>query len=367
MAALNFPISPTVGQIYSGYVWDGAVWRSLGSPTQGKTAQTRGRFPNVGFQHSQQNANTAATTDGYWPADQWSIWRNMGTGTLSVGRVLKTTPRGSKYRIRATVTAAQASLTAAQYSLLETYVEGIDWGDLLWGTAAAKPAVLRFGVNLPAGLWAISLMNSPITRTFIGTFTISAAQAGTDVEIQMPISGDVVTATYISNPGVKGLIFDLCLAAGSNSIGVAGWQAGAKSNITGAANLYATNGQVCELFDVDIFADPDNTGIAPPWVPRDPVTELAKMMRFWQQVQVYSASSSITTGTVYNGYGKVSAPYPSTVTLSGANQFNTGFAATVGTLGNTGDTITENRTSNATVANGGFRTLVTVNARLLNS
>ena len=91
--AYDFPNSPTVGQVYSGWVWDGEKWVAQGGPmgavrydlpqglTANQTAQARANIAvtkknyviNGGMQISQENGTTAGTTNSYYPVDMFYI------------------------------------------------------------------------------------------------------------------------------------------------------------------------------------------------------------------------------------------------------------------------------------------------------
>lgn len=363
--AFDFPATPTTGTIYSpaggpSYRWDGDKWQLVSTQYRLKTALARNLLINPVFNWKQ--GLTGPYTTGGYVGDNWALYHNLSTGVISrESRIAKVSPRGSLYRMRATVTTPQAAMAAGNYAAIETYVEGFAANALKLGLAAAIPSVLSFGWNGPAGTYTVAVSNSPITRSFIGVFIIAPGQANTDVYFDFPIPA-YNAGTWLRDQGI-GIAMDFALAAGSNYQGVAGWQTGNVMKVAGSSNgLAAAN--TFELFDVGLFADPDNTGLPPVWQPPDEIDDLQRCKRFYEIGIASGFSGNVTSGQSYVAYGQFEVAKSGGMTLSGTNSLNTSFAATVGSLTsyNDGLTFSESRTANAT-ATGHFRSLITSNAR----
>jgi hypothetical protein len=96
---LNFPASPTEGQLFAAvdgmsYVYRAPAWKQVR-----RTAEARNRIVNPSMQISQQNGDNSGSVNGFYPADQW-LFVCVGTViTRTCYRALIGTPRGSPYSI----------------------------------------------------------------------------------------------------------------------------------------------------------------------------------------------------------------------------------------------------------------------------
>jgi Collagen triple helix repeat (20 copies) len=310
------------------------------------TAQARNRIVNGAMQISQENGNTASGAVGYYLADQWALGGAMPGGyTWSNQRVQSYTPNGSLYRWRHTVTVGAAIGTGVV--IMGTALEGIRITDFVWGAATARQAILRFGWKSPAGTYSINLRNGATARAYVAGFTVSAGQANTDTVQTFVIPGDI-TGVWSGDTNV-GIHLSICLAVGGAFAGVAGWQAGNIIGLTGQTNGVATNGNVFELFDVGLYLDLLNTGIAPPWQMPDEAEELRACQRYWQPTPVGTAAGYI------NGVTAISVPAPLPVTM----RVTPAFSGTPSNSNTTGATFTvdNNRMGRLTAAGvgaGGF-------------
>lgn len=226
-----------------------------------KTAQAKNIVVNGAMTVSQELGLAAASITGSYPADQWLM--GIVGPVCSIQLVTVPTPANSPYRIRKTVTTQKPSLAAGDYSTIMQPIEGVRLAGLAFGSAAAVQLVLRFGFKGPAGTYSFSLRNGVVNRTYIKNFTISAGQANTDTLQTFVIPGDIA-GTWVVDSTV-GAYLSVTDAIGTTAQGVEGWQAG---NFTGTAansNMGAVNGNLVELFDVGLYADPDKTGVAPPY------------------------------------------------------------------------------------------------------
>jgi len=317
-----------------------------------KTAEARNRIVNGAMQISQENGNTSSGANDFWPVDQFQ----MGVSTAGVTyaqRVQAITPNGSVNRIRAAITTADTSLAAGDIWFIKTVLEGIRVADFKWGAASARQAVLRFGFLGPAGTYSVRIGNAASNRSYVANFTVAVAM--TEAMYTLVIPGDV-TGTWATDNSA-GIILQFVLASGAAN-GVAGWQSGLFYRTASNTNGLAATGVFFDLFDVGLYLDPDNTGLAPPWQMPDEAEELRACQRYYELVGtggVYANhfSGMVTTGVLYYiwGYWKVAKRSTPTVIATAGNQ--SGFPATVGTLLGTLEGFREARTANATV-NGAF-------------
>ena len=240
------------------------------------TAEARNRIVNPAMQISQENGDSAGMTTLYYAVDQWQLsFGFSGSAMFQRGAVV--TPKGSKYRLRVTVITADTSLTTTENLQMSQTIEGIRVADFQWGTAAAKPVVLRFGWNSSiAGTFSGSIRNGAVNRSYPFTFT---AAAGVDTEVVVAIPGDT-TGTWPTNT-TAALRLSFVIASGPTNNGVAGWQAGDFISMAGMTNGAETVGNMFDLFDVGLYLDRNNTGVPPPWQMPDEAQELQACQRYW--------------------------------------------------------------------------------------
>ena len=271
--AFDFPNAPTVGQTYSGYVWDGEKW--LTQPAKGSK---KNYIINGAMMVSQENGTTAGSANGYYPVDTFFLSFSNG-GTQTAQQVFAMTPGGSPNRFRITATAADASVAAGDFLRIATSVEGLKWADLMFGYPTAKTITIQFGIKAPAGTYAVSLRNPPAyNRTYVAEYTIAAGEANADVIKSVTLVGNTSGAWVADN--TAGVEISFVLMAGSSVQTPAGvWTTGNLLSSSNQFNFMGTNGNVFELFDVSLTEG----NVAPPFVVPDYASELAACMRYYRK------------------------------------------------------------------------------------
>jgi hypothetical protein len=330
------------------------------------TARPMNLLVNPAMQISQENGDTAGTTNQYYPADQWrSVWQS-GAGALSFQRVASVTPRGSKYRIRMTVTTGKPALSSGDGIGYTQRIEGRRIAHLGFGTAAARALVCRFGFRGPAGNYAFSLHNGDFTRCFMKSFSVSSANANKDIEVTIAIPGDK-TGTWPTDSTVAMFPF-FTIAAGSavTTPTEGSWLAGNLSGIANMTNGIATTGSVFDLFDVGLYADPEAIGKAPDWEAPDESSELLTCQRYYVDNLWLMFSAQIINAANQGTVLILPVDMRVAPTVSGVNNGTpVGFATTVGTFAATfGRAIREMRLSTAAANEGRFTTVCACNARM---
>ena len=362
----NFPNSPTNGQTFTPvggyqYVWDGVAWRVLEAPQLFATAQSRNRIVNPNGAISQEFGDTFSSASApTYAVDQWGVYSNgpVASGGRTSGPV---SPNGSTTRVAMSIGTGKPSLAAADVVQIYQVVEGIRVKDLGWGTAQAKPVVLRFtALATTVGTYTVAVRNAAVDRSWLGSFTIPTAS--TDTTFTFAIPGDT-TGTWPKD-NTAGMFVLFCFAVGATyGGGVAGWQAGDKRGIAGMTNGAAATGAV-GVTDVGLYLDPDATGRAPAWQMPDEAEELRACQRYYAKNIITTFCGNVTNAVIY----KANAPHPVIMRIvpaySGTNVGSTGFPAAVGTLNPLADFVQEGRTANATVNSGTFTGNITANARM---
>jgi hypothetical protein len=310
--AINFPSSSlTIGQIFTAvtglrYQWDGICWNQL--PYLG-TALPFNYFVNPTMSVSQENGNTASASALYYMADQWFSLLTQSTA-ITWSRVASNTPNGSANRLRAVSAFSLGGVGLTDYYTLAQRIEGSRLGSLLWGTANARPVVVRFGWKSPAGTYSMQLANGNAGLAYIANFTITGGQANTDTEQVFAIPGPT-TGTWATDNTV-GISFRVVFAVGTMYQGTANaWTVSSNYGTSSNTNGLATAGNTFELFDVGLYLDPDATGLAPKWRgPTEPENMMA-CLRYW-----YPARSAIGTVAAATACGRLGRIHPVSMRVS---------------------------------------------------
>ena len=364
--SFQFPASPAINDIFTGangaqYLWTGVTWNQVSGNPATLTAQARNRIVNGAMQISQELADAGSVVTASYPADQWALLSN-GVPNNGAFRpsTQPVTPNGSTRRLGLTVNTIKASLAAGDYHTVYQSIEGIRMAELMWGTASAVPLVLRFTARSSAatGTFCFALRNNGATQSYLGEFQVPAIN--TDYVITAVIPGSTSGSWPVDNTLWGSLAF--ALAAGTTFQGTVGWQAANKLATGNITNGDAVAGTLF-IADVGLYADPQNTGAAPPWVMPDEAQELAACQRYWQKVNAYYSGNVTSAGPYYSFY-KYSVFPRTTPALSGTSQTAGSFPATTGTLTDLGDGCVETRVANATASAAVYRSIVTANARM---
>jgi hypothetical protein len=258
--------------------------------------QYKNYIVNPGMRISQENGTSSGTASGYYPVDQFVAGHSQD-GTLTFAQVQGSTPGGSTHRIRMTVTSADASIAAGQFATLSHFLEGAKVDDLLFGTNIARQIVLRFGWKSPAGTYAVSLRNDAANRSFVREFTISGGEANTDTVQTVTFPGDT-TGTWPTGT-VRHSIIGWAFAVGSTYQTTAdSWQTGNYFGTSSTSNGIGTGSAVFELFDVGMYADPEATGVAPPFILPNYDEDYTACQRYWFKRESFTAYVSAATSTM---------------------------------------------------------------------
>jgi hypothetical protein len=305
--ALNFPSSPTEGQVFNGFVYRSSTWRRAAT----KTALPKNYFVNPTFQISQQNGSTAQTVSGTYPVDQWVMAVNgmAGAGVQSYQEAAAS-PMGDFYRLVMRNASAYATIAAGDLACVYQVIEGQRFADLGWGTAKPKPAVFRAEIHLNnPGEIAIAVRDvMAYTYSYVAPVVFSAA-GWKHIEIPIPpppggtwpvteswspiitISHDVGT-TYRTAPNA--------------------WTAGSFLGHTGMTNNSAAVTYMT-IAEVGFYADPEATGKAPPWEPPDYIRELRRCQRYWYKAYGFRGGAGNATTT-----GRMAARHPAPMRVNPA-------------------------------------------------
>jgi hypothetical protein len=193
----------------------------------------KNRLINGAMVIDQRNAGASVTptTDAIYTLDRWKVRNGGGAGRFSV---VQSSTSAANFPTSAllTVTTTSAPSGTELYGFTQD-IEGYNMADFGWGTANAQPVTLSFQVRSSlTGTYCVSLRNSAADRSYVAEFTINSANTFETKTITIPA---ITTGTWLSTNG-QGILFLVCLGAGSSREGTAGsWQ---------SSNIVATTNQV---------------------------------------------------------------------------------------------------------------------------
>jgi hypothetical protein len=248
----------------------------------------RNRIINGDMRIDQRNAGASVTagalqyTVDRWrelasPASKFTIQRNAGAVTP---------PAGFTNYLGLTSTSAY-SVGAADYQLIQQFVEGFNAADLAWGTANAQAVTISCLVRSSlTGTFGGSVQNSSNNRSYPFTYTINAANTWELKTIVVP--GDT-TGTWLRDSG-RGITLNFSIGTGSNNSGTAGaWSSSDFRSATGAVSVVGTSGATFYITGVQLEAG----SVATPFERRPYGTELALCQRYYYRLQAPGVAETV--------------------------------------------------------------------------
>lgn len=284
----NFPNSPTPGQVFvapSGpqYVFSEGVWRVADSLAKLATARERNRIVNGAMQLSQEvGIDVATSTSGSHLADQWKTGFATSGAPAFICMSNNALPNLKALRANSGNT-IDAAVAAADYVALNQAVEGIRISDFLWGTANAKPAVLRFSARGFGTVPTIGVTVRQVSGTHTFVKNIALTNVWQDFVIPLPAQPNgvwdtgAVSALLLGFTGMAGTTYTTGAVDGV-------WNAGNFLAAPGVSNMMATVQTGFDITNIGLYLDPDNTGLPPPWEEPDLAEELRACQRYYQVV-----------------------------------------------------------------------------------
>jgi len=301
--------APTSGQALT---WNSGS--SQWEPGGGTAMVGFNRIINGAMVIDQRNAGVSVTpTDGAYTLDRWqagltqaskfSVQQNAGGNSG---------PTGFANYLGATSLTTYAVLAGDNFGIRQQ-VEGFNFADFGFGTAAASSVTLSFWVrsNL-TGTFGGSLRNSASNRSY--PFTYSIAAANTWEQKTVTIAGDT-TGTWIGATSGIGVSLNFSLGAGATFSGTAGAWAGSNyTSATGATSVVAGTGNTFYITGVQL----EKGTAATSFNARPYGTELALCQRYCRPVGWATGQAITTTVAYFPCFGVVLRATP---TLSSASGF----------------------------------------------
>lgn len=288
--------APTSGQALG--------WNSTSSQWEPTTISS-GTSSIVGFNRvingamaiDQRNAGAGVTpTDGAYTLDRWAAGLTQASKfsvQQNAGGISGPT-RFANY-LGATSLTTYAVLTGDNFGIRQQ-VEGFNFADLGFGTAAASSVTLSFWVrsNL-TGTFGGSLRNSASNRSYPFTYAIVAAN--TWEQKTVTIAGDT-TGTWIGATSGIGASLNFSLGAGATFSGTAGAWAGANyTSATGATSVVGSSGSILYITGVQLEKGTTDTAFGA----RPYGTELALCQRYFVKFTSRALGFCISGTSLYSG------------------------------------------------------------------
>jgi hypothetical protein len=266
----------------------------------------RNRLINGAMVISQRSGTSAVTIDGgaTYGVDRWK--GEDGTDGAFTIQQTTTAPAGFNNSTKITITTADTSLGATQYSYFGQIIEGYNFSDLGWGTANAKTVTLSFWVQSSVtGTYTASFINESQNRSYPATFTISVANTWEYKTIT--VAGDT-TGTWVGATNGSALKLYICMGTGSTYTGTGNaWAGSLFFNATGSVNLIGTNGATFYITGVQLEVGTQATSFEY----RQYTTELQLCQRYFVSYGGGTAYESVAIGynsSTTNAIGKTFLP-----------------------------------------------------------
>lgn len=298
--SFNFPASPTVGQVYQNYTWDGEKWTMGATPvgavrydvpqslTEPQKAQARsnvyaapldalaysGMQINGSMEVSQERGFSNPVNSGY----AFDGWRMDKVGSMVV--TLGTYPAASLVAglsnwLVCTVSTAQASLSAGDYVSVSQPIEGYRTTKLGFGFGTAQSLVIAFwSAHHRPGPYSGTIRNASATRSYAFTYTQNVADAPEYKVVTIPGCAD---GTWAADNTI-GISLSFSVGVGTTYATAAGsWAVGNFLAATGQINGVASTADVFRLTGVVVLP-----GVEAPSAARSPLI----MRPYGQEVEV---------------------------------------------------------------------------------
>ena len=262
---------------------------------------------NGSMEVSQITGTNAVTATGYVvDGMQMSFSGSMAMSTAQVTDA----PPGYNNSLKATVTTAEASMSAGDYVFFNIPIEGYRTVKLAFGVASAQPVSIGFYIKANrTGTYSGSIRNSALNRAYPFSFTINSS--GTWQFITVTIPGDTA-GTWLTTTGV-GLNLAICMACGSTYTGtVSTWASANYIGTTGTTNGVAATSDYMQITGLIVLPGiemPNSTRA--PFIMRPYTDELPLCQRYLAVLLAGSTYTAFGAGFAYTTSGaQFFLPYP---------------------------------------------------------
>jgi hypothetical protein len=253
---------------------------------------------NGGMEVSQELGAGGRSTNGYI-CDGWRCGLN---GTMAYVAVADANGGGvfplfPKYRLLVSITTAQASLGAGDYTQIQQYIEGWRCERLNWGTTNAQPITIGFWTaHARTGVYSVFVHNSVDDRSYVTTYTQAVANIAqyNVVTIPGPTAGSWATDNTI---GLK-VGFSFGCGATFTAPSVGSWLSGNYIAAPGQVNAVAATSDNFRITGVVVLPGAQTiTAAQSPLLMRSYDQELTLCKRYYQKI-VRPPGTAHSNGTI---------------------------------------------------------------------
>ena len=250
-------------------------------------------------------ATEATPAHDAYLTDRWNAHLSQGS-KYKVQQVTES-PAGFTNSLKVTSLSAYTPL-AADYFLINQYIEGYNMSDLGWGAVGAKTVTISFWVRSSVtGNYALAL-RQPWNRAQNQSYTISSAD--TWEKKSLTFTGDT-SGTWNTTNG-QGMSVGFILGGGSNYEATSGsWGAGSHFRFSGATNLVATNAATFYVTGVQLEVG----DVATDFEHRSYGDELARCQRYYE-THNHLTTAKTTDGDVTSYWSTITSNDSNTLVVS---------------------------------------------------
>jgi hypothetical protein len=254
---------------------------NLGNAYSDGALSNRNLIINGAMQVAQRGTSeTGKTSAGYYSIDHFKMdIGSAGTWTISQST---TAPDGFAYSFKLDCTAADASLSAGDYCLIQHRLEGQDLQRLQFGTSSAKKVTISFWVRSnKTGTYPFCFFNTDNQRSNGFTYTIDAADTW---EYKTHIfDGD--TLQGFDNDANSSVQLEWWVAAGTSYTSgttPTGWQAHDNTDRAAGLDVNLADNTANEFLLTGVMLEIGDT--ATPFEHRSYGDELARCQRYFHRI-----------------------------------------------------------------------------------
>jgi hypothetical protein len=213
----------------------------------------KNRIINGDMTIDQRNAGasvTPTTANNVFSVDRWLCNASQSTKYTVQQNAGSVTPPVGFTNYMGVTSSSAYSITSSDYFFLEQDIEGLNCGDLAWGTANAQTVTLSFWIRSSlTGTFGASLRNQSGGRSYPFSYTVNAAN--TWEQKSVTIAGDT-SGTWLTTNGI-GIRLSFSIGSGSNWAGTAGaWNSDNDWTVSGAVSVVGTSGATWQITGVQL-------------------------------------------------------------------------------------------------------------------
>jgi len=249
----------------------------------GSAFMFRNKIINGAMTIDQRNSGAAITVDGY-PVDRFGIYEDGAQFTMQRST---TVPTGAGFiNSLSIIVGTGQAISSGNYTTIRHGIEGINTGDLAWGTASAKNITVSFWVRSSlTGNFGLALRNNANNYGYVASYNIPVADTWTYITTTIPGPTGGTWSTIVATRGIN-LIWDLGVGT-SYSIAAGAWTSAAEIlGLTGGTKLKATTGATYYITGVQL----ELGSLATPFEHRPISIEELLCKRYYEKI-VFSGGS----------------------------------------------------------------------------